>query len=323
MDVTLVQVRSFLTIARFNSFTKAAEFLHISQPALTAQLQQLESSLDLRLFDRNTRHVTLTRVGRDLMPVLERLLLEFEGVVAGAKDVAAQQQGIIRLASVRSVVATLLPESIATFRKRYRYTSFDLRDDNSHGVIARVRADDVEFGIANANHDLPDLELTDLWQDDMEVVCTKMHPLADLEQVTIEDIAKYPLILLDHSSDSRTLLDAAFASAGRLVIPACEVSCSSAAVGLVRAGIGVALLASLAVFASNLNFYPDLTAKPINAKRLKRHIKLVRKASFSLSPAAQAFVDLLLGSPANGPTHGGAHKNWKFDSTAVFDMHKN
>jgi DNA-binding transcriptional LysR family regulator len=296
MDITLVQVRSFLTIARFNSFTQAAQYLHISQPALTAQVQQLESSLSLRLFNRNTRHVTLTRVGRDLMPVLERLLLEFEGVVAGARDSAAQRQGIIRFASVRSVVATLLPEAMASFRKQYRYINFDLRDDNSHGVIARVRADDVEFGIANANHDLPDLELTDLWQDDMEVVCPRTHPLADLQQVQLEEITKYPLILLDHSgSDSRTILDAAFASAGRLVIPACEVSCSSAAVGLVRAGLGIALIASLAVFASNLHFYPELTAKPIDAAHLKRHIKLIRKAGSSLSPAAQAFVDLLLG----------------------------
>ncbi len=297
MDITLTQVRSFLTVARFNSFTQAAQFLHISQPALTAQVQQLESSLNIRVFNRDTRHVSLTRLGRDLMPIFERLLVEFEGVVAGARDAAAQRQGIVRFASVPSVVATLLPSAVACFRKQYPYLQLDLRDDHSQGVIARIRNGDVEFGIANAGRDLPDLEVMDLWQDDMQVVFPNTHPVASLQKVTLEQIAKYPLILLDRNrSDSRTILDSAFAAAGHLVIPTCEVGCSSAAIGLVRAGVGIALLASLAISASNLRSYPELSCRSIDDQQLQRHIKFIRKAGFSLSPAAQAFADLLLES---------------------------
>jgi LysR family transcriptional regulator, carnitine catabolism transcriptional activator len=295
MDITLVQVRSFLAVARFNSFTQAAQFLHISQPALTAQVQQLEYTLDLRLFNRNTRHVSLTHAGSDLMPVLERLLLEFDGVVTGARDAAAQRYGIIRFASVRSVVATLLPAAMASFRKQHRYIHFDLRDDNSPGVISKIRAGEVEFGIANASHDYPDLEVTDLWHDEIQVVFPKDHPIAEMDTFDLEEATKYPLILLNHhGSDSRTVLDAAFAATGHPVIPACEVGCSSAAVGLVRAGIGIALLASLAVHASNLHSFPELSSRSIDGPNLKRHIKLIRKQGCCLSPATQSFVDLLL-----------------------------
>ena len=291
-----MQVRSFLTVARFNSFTQAAQFLHISQPALTAQVQQLESSLNLRVFNRDTRHVSLTRAGRDLMPILERLMVEFEGVVAGARDAAAQRRGIVRFASIPSVVATLLPGAVTHFRKQYRYIQLDLRDDNSQGVIARIRNGDVEFGIANADRELPDLEVIDLWQDDMQVVFPNSHPIAGLQRVTLPEIARFPLILLDRNrSDSRGMLDTAFAAAGHLVIPTCEVGCSSAAIGLVRAGLGIALLASLAINASNLQSFPELSSRSVDAPHLQRHIKLIRKAGFTLSPAAQAFADLLLG----------------------------
>jgi DNA-binding transcriptional LysR family regulator len=295
MDITLVQVRSFLTVARFNSFTQAAQFLHISQPALTAQVQQLESSLNLRVFNRDTRHVSLTRVGRDLMPIFERLLIEFEEVVAGARDAAARRQGIVRFASVPSVVATVLPDAITRFRKEYPSLHLDLRDDNSHGVIARVRSGDVELGIANAGPNLHDLDITDLWQDDMQVVLPDSHPITHLRKVTLEEVSKYPIIMLDRNrSDSRKILDTAFAAAGHLVVPICEVGSSSAAVGLVRAGVGIALLASLAIGASNLHSFPELSLRSIDASHLERQIKLIRKVGHALSPAAQAFADLLL-----------------------------
>ena len=77
----LRQVRSFVVVARFSSFTRAADLLNLTQPALTVQIRQLEQSLGVKLFDRNTRAVELTRIGREMLPVLERLLGEFDAVV--------------------------------------------------------------------------------------------------------------------------------------------------------------------------------------------------------------------------------------------------
>ena len=81
MDLSLRQLRAFVSVAHLKSFTRAASVLHLSQPALTVQIRRLEEALAVRLLDRNTRAVELTRVGRDLVPVFQRLLRELDTVV--------------------------------------------------------------------------------------------------------------------------------------------------------------------------------------------------------------------------------------------------
>jgi DNA-binding transcriptional LysR family regulator len=98
MNPTLRQIRSFVAVSRLRSFTQAAKELHLSQPALTVQIRQLEEMLGMPLFDRNTRSVQPTRAGRELAPQLERLQLELETVLAQTREQAKGQRGVVRLA---------------------------------------------------------------------------------------------------------------------------------------------------------------------------------------------------------------------------------
>jgi DNA-binding transcriptional LysR family regulator len=293
MDVTLMQVKAFLSVARCGSFTQAAHVLHISQPALSVQVRQLEDSLNLRLFDRDTRHVALTHSGNELLPIFQRLYVEFERVVANARDLAAKKQGVVRLACVPSIATTYLPEAIALFRKRHPNISIDLRDAHGRRVVSLVRSDDVEMGITNASFNSEEIDYLDLYQEKIHVVFPKSHPIGALEQVTIEQIAKYPLVLLSPELNSRTILDAAFAEAGLMVSPAIEVTHPSTAIGMVRAGIGVALLGSLVINASNVHSYPELLSRAIKNPHLHLRIRLIWKMGCSFSPPAQAFARLL------------------------------
>ena len=93
MNISLRQIRAFIVVARFSSFTRAADLLHLTQPALTVQIRQLEQALGVKLFDRNTRAVELTRIGRELLPVLERLLGEFDAVVVSTREMATLRYG--------------------------------------------------------------------------------------------------------------------------------------------------------------------------------------------------------------------------------------
>src|SRR4029450_3460481 len=90
MRVTFGQVRGFVTVASTGSFTQAAEALHLSQPALTTRIRQLEEALDIRLFDRNTRSVALTDAGRMLLPIFLRLVGDLEGAVMKARERAGR-----------------------------------------------------------------------------------------------------------------------------------------------------------------------------------------------------------------------------------------
>jgi DNA-binding transcriptional LysR family regulator len=293
MDFTLQQAKAFLTVARFCSFTHAAQILHVSQPALTVQVQQLEESLNLRLFDRGTRRVILTAAGRELVPMLQTLILEHEAIMANARDLAASRQGTIRLACVPSIATTYLPEAISRFRERHTNVAFDLRDVNGQRVVAMVREEEVEFGITNIDQKWPDLDVTGLYQEEIHAVFPKSHPIAELKEITLEDVAQYPLILLGTEFNSRVILETAFIAAGQLVKPICEPKCTSTAIGMVRAGLGIALLGSLVIAASNLYCFPQLCSRPLYSPSLTLSINLIRKTGRSLSPATQAFIDLL------------------------------
>jgi DNA-binding transcriptional LysR family regulator len=294
MNITLMQINAFLTVARFGSFTKAAHELHLSQPALSVQIQQFEEGLGLRLFDRNTRHVDLTSTGRDLAPLLRHLMQEFEAAVTSAQDISAKRQGIIRFACLPSLACTYLPEAIAQFRKLHPQVSFVLRDAVGKRVVSMVREDEVEFGITDGEPNWPDFESFELSRDEMHVVFPSSHPIARRKKVTLHEIAEYPLVFLDPETNSRIMLDNAFAAENRLVLPACEVTYISTAIGMVRAGLGLAILSSLSIKATNLRSIPEIRSRRIDDPGLVRSINLVKKAGRALTPSAQSFADLLI-----------------------------
>lgn len=293
MNFTLLQAKAFLTVARYCSFTRAAQVLHISQPALTVQVQQLEESFNLRLFDRGTRRVALTAAGRELAPMLQKLILEQEAIMGSARDLAGSKHGTIRLACVPSIATTYLPEAISRFREKHINVRFDLRDVNGQRVVGMVREDEVEFGITNIDQKWPDLEATPLYREEIHVIFPKSHPIGGQSKITLEDIAQYPLILLGTEFNSRAVLEAAFVAEGQLVRPVCEPKCTSTVIGMVRGGLGIALLGSLVVAASNLYCFSELCSRPVDEPALTLPINLIRKVGRSLSPAAQTFIDIL------------------------------
>ncbi|WP_207461354.1 LysR family transcriptional regulator [Azospirillum sp. SYSU D00513] len=290
MNVNLRQVRAFIVTARFASFTRAANLLNLSQPALTVQIRQLEQSLGVRLFDRNTRSVELTRVGRDLLPALERLLGDFDAVVESAREMAALRSGSVSIAALPSVAATVLPPLIAEFRAAHPRIRVQIRDGVGRRINALVQEEAVDFGIGADIEPEAGLETVRLLGDELLAVLPPDHRLCAAERLTLEELAAEPLILTNPESTVRYLANRAFAERNLLIAPAYEVTYMSTAVGLVRAGLGIALLPSTAI---ELSLAPAIALRPVDTPALRRSIALVLKAGRSLSPAAQAFREML------------------------------
>jgi LysR family transcriptional regulator, carnitine catabolism transcriptional activator len=290
MNMHLRQVRSFVVVARFRSFTRAADLLNLTQPALTVQIRQLEQSLGVKLFDRNTRAVELTRIGREMLPVLERLLGEFDAVVANAREMANLRYGTVRIAALPSVAATVLPPLIARFKERHPQIKVVLRDSVGERINAAVRDEEVDFGIGSDIEPDAELETVPLFEDVMRAVVPAAHPLADAVEIRLDRLIEEPLILMDKGSSVRSLIDRAFADGGHLVVPAYEVTYMSTATGLVRAGLGIAILPSTAI---ELRMEAELPSLAIGNPVLRRPITLVLKAGRSLPPAAEALRDML------------------------------
>ena len=294
MNLTLPQIRAFVTVSRCGSFTLAAHALHRTQPTVTSQIRQMEEALGLRLFDRSTRQLRLTAVGRDLAPVLARMLHELDDVTDSARQLMSLQRGVVRLSALPSIAANYLPPRIAAFRRDHPALAFVLRDALDEEVQALVRSGQVEFGITDQGPGTADLEVTPLMDDSVCAVYMADHPLDRVSRIDIDALCRFDLILMAPGSGARRLVDAAFGALGRHALPACEATYNATAIGMVRAGLGVALMPAASI---DPGIEPALRARPVASPGFLRRIGLIRRQNATLSPGAKTFFDVLLADP--------------------------
>ncbi|GJD49925.1 HTH-type transcriptional regulator CynR [Methylobacterium crusticola] len=297
MDLNLRQVRAFVSVSHLRSFTRAAGLLHLSQPALTVQIQRLEEALDVRLLDRNSRSVALTRIGRELLPVFQRVLRELDAVVVDTRDLAARRHGVVRLACLPSFAAGLLPDAIVAFRAEHPRMSFVVKDVIARRVIDLVRREEVDLGLTGGEVQDAELTVLDRLTDTLHVVYPEGHPIGSVPEVTLEHLAEHPLVLMDAETSVRAVVDAAFVAAGRLPAAACEATYMMTAVGMVRAGLGLTILPGSA---REVRAEPGLRARPIREPSFVRPVCLVAKRNRTLPAAAELFLAALRRALAQG-----------------------
>ena len=290
-DLSLRQIRAFVSVAHLKSFTHAATLLHLSQPALTVQIRRLEEALAVKLLDRNTRSVELTRVGRELAAVFQRLLRELDAVVIDTRDLAAKRYGVVRLAALPSVAAGLLPDVIAHFREANPRVTFVLKDVIAGRVLGLVRSEEVDFGIMGGEFVEPSIEVVYKARDRMHVIFPAVHPIGSVLEITLEVLADYPLILMDPDTSVRAIVDGAFIAAGRLPIPACEATYMMTAIGMVRAGLGITILPG---DAREIRAEPSLRSRRIDDPSFERTIAVIKKAGRTLPPVSEGFLEELV-----------------------------
>jgi DNA-binding transcriptional LysR family regulator len=290
VNLNLSHLQAFVVTSRLGSFTRAAQRLHVSQPAVTKQIRQLEQTLSVRLLDRTTRSVALTRVGKELVPIVERLLREFDSVVVNAKSLSAKGSGVLAIAALPSLCSTVLPAVMAKYRHRYSGVTVILKDLVTSRIMAKVKAEEVDLGIGSYSETDPDCRFQHLVSDHILAVFPSTSRLGRRRSVPLHDLAGMPLILLDPESSVRSLVDRAFESVGRFPTPAYEVAYVPTALALARAGLGTALLPSAAIEPRALR---GLAARPIRQPAIVRDLGMIVKAGRSLSPAAESFMELL------------------------------
>ena len=290
MNINLRQLRAFVSIGRLGSFTKAADALHATQPALSAQIRELEESLGVKLFDRSTRSVTLTQAGEDLLPVVDNVLGDLGSVVARARDVARRNTGRVTVAALPSLSATLMPDVVARMRALHPGIAIVIKDALAERILGLIRADEVDLALTSAPPTDPQLQFTPLMNDRMVAVLPPGHPLASARTVKLADILDSSLVLMDRDSSVRRIVDGACASIGRMAEPAYEAAYMSTAIGLVRAGLGATLLPSSA---SELRDTTGLCVREIGAPAIERPLGLLTQRQRSASPAVEAFVAIL------------------------------
>jgi DNA-binding transcriptional LysR family regulator len=297
MDVNLRQIRAFLAVVSAGSFTRAAELLSLSQPALTVRVRQLEDQVGVRLIDRGARVLELTREGRELYPVFQRIIRDFDAAIADVTEFTEAERGVVRIAALPSFCTGPLASLFVDFKAVNPGLSFILRDAVGKKIAGMVRAEEVDFGIGVEGEREADLEYIDLCQDRLMLVMPAGHVLSGRDIVTLADVAVHPFIMMGRETSVRRMVDLAFAASGLPLRPACEATYMATAVSMVRAGLGVTMLPSSAV---EINIYPDVVARVVAGDGMTRKIVIIKRRDARLRTTADALYSALLAAELPG-----------------------
>ena len=283
MNVTLRQLRVFLAVSEGRNFSQAGDFVGLTQPAVSRSISELESSLGLKLLDRTTREVVLTEVGRGLASQLLRILDELDDALKYVVGLAESRTGKVRVASSPTLSANLMPSCIAACAERAPGIKLTLLDRIQQDVLASVRNNEVDFGVVIEPGFTDDLYCESILNDSFVAVLQPTHPLAQKKRVRWDALNGETLVLLDHASGSRRLIDAALTDAGVSCDVAQELGHPTTVFRMVEAGIGISVMPLLASPISGLK---HLVVRPLTPQRMRK-VMLVRRRNRDLSPLAK------------------------------------
>ncbi len=290
INCELLDLRALVAVAEGRSFHRAAQQLNLSQPALSRRIQKLESSVGAILIERTTRHVRLTPAGREVLPLIQRMLEEFDGSLVGLMADGERQAGRITLASVPSATVRFLPDVLQQFAQDYRNTRVRILDLSATECAEAVRTGEAEFGLSLPVSTDADLAYEPLHDDPYGLVCRKNDPLASMENVTWGDLVDHRLVTVHRASGNRTTLEAGLAAQGIHLTWFYEVTRLTSALALVDAGLGPSILPRLACAGPEAR---DLVWRPLGEPLIVRTIGLLKRPSAPISPAAARLVTLL------------------------------
>ncbi|MBC7739039.1 MAG: LysR family transcriptional regulator [Candidatus Saccharibacteria bacterium] len=250
-----VQLRAFHQVALTGSFSRAAEALHVTQPAISDQIRKLEEEYDTLLFNRAKRQVTLTWAGTTLLEVTRRLFDAEDQALQLLTENRALQGGTLRIVADSAVHVLRV---LAAFRVRYPAVLVQVRSGNSAQVMTSLHAYDADLGVIGEIPDGQTFDHVRLNATAITAFVAAGHPLAGADVLPWASLPDLPLILREQGSKTRTKLEAAALANGVTLTPAIEAEGREAVRELVAAGAGVG-------FVSGAEFLPDprLVAVPL------------------------------------------------------------
>lgn len=244
------RLQVFHAVAKHLSFTKAAEALFMTQPAVTFQVRQLEEHFNTRLFDRAQGKIALTAAGVVALEYAERILGLSAELDARLKEMGHEASGPLLIGASTTLAEFLLPRVLGEFKARHPAVVPRLFVANSEAVQARVAERTLDLGFIEGDSHLPSLTHDLCCRDELRVVCAVKHPLAKLARVEPRALAEHAYISREPGSGTREVIDRYLQKAG-LSVEALQVvmeaSSPEALKGLVATGLGFAIMSRVTV----------------------------------------------------------------------------
>lgn len=239
MDVR--QLEMFRAVAEEGSFTRAAERLHVSQSAVSRQVQLLEDELGGRLLHRGKRALP-TPPGELLLRLAQRVQRDMQEVVGQISDTQELKRGTLTLAGGMTVCMHILPPLLKKYRRQFPGIELRVLSVSSETTLRLLRAHEVDLALLTLPVTGPDLEVVPVLKEEMVAVMAPGHPLAKQRTVDPQTLARFPLILYERGSNSRRLQEGVFAELGAGLKVAMETENVEIIKAMVRSGLGISIV---------------------------------------------------------------------------------
>ncbi|MDX5333036.1 MAG: LysR family transcriptional regulator [Gammaproteobacteria bacterium] len=289
MEIQALQ--TFVAVAEAASVSRAAEALHLTQPAVSKRLAGLETELGTPLFDRIGRRLALTEAGRTLLPNARRILQELEESRRLIANLSREVRGPLSLATSHHIGLHRLPPVLRRYTRDHPQVELDLRFMDSEAACAAVEHGDLELAVVTLpSAPAPVLDTGLVWDDPLVVVTGLNHPLAGRGRVALRELAAYPAILPAVGTYTREIIARAVEATGTTLNVNLETNYMETIKMMVSIGLGWSAL-------PRTMLGPELRELHVEELRLVRQLGTVRHRERTLSNAAQAFIETLAAHP--------------------------
>ncbi len=287
--MTLRHLRIFITVYQQQSITKAAEALNMTQPAVTRAIQELEEHYARPLFERIHRRIYVTEAGRQLYKQAVHVNAIMDKMETDMTD--WEEAGVMRIGAGTTLGCVLLPRVLSAFMKAHPRLRIRSTVTDTTRLQEMLLHNEIDFALIEGAPEDPSLERMPIGKDRMVLILPKEHPLCGRENITIPDLAEYPVIASERGSASRNFLEHLFSMHGLSLSPVMESGSIPVILQAVQAGLGISLMPRKLV-----SMYGDpraLEERPLSYEILTRESHLVWHENKYIGQSAREFIDLV------------------------------
>jgi LysR family transcriptional regulator, low CO2-responsive transcriptional regulator len=291
MHTTLRQMKVFQIVAEQLNYTRAARVLHLSQPAVSMQVKQLEDSVGLPLFEHTGKKIQLTEAGREIYLYARTIFQTFgemEEVIAAMKGLGTGRLNI----AVASTVNYFAPRLLAAFSRRYPGIDLHLDVTNRQRLMGLLKANEIDIVLMGLPPEDIELEYEPFMENPLVVIAPPGHPLEGASNIPVQRLAQEVFIMREEGSGTRLAMERFFAEQDIAFSAGMQMTRNEAIKQAVRAGMGLGLVSTHTI---ELEVETKrLVVLDVEGFPLQRHWYMVYRKGKRLSPAAKAFHDFVL-----------------------------
>lgn len=299
MDTQALQ--AFISVAETESFSLAAQQLHLTQPAVSKRIAQLESNLDIQLFDRLPRKAILSPAGEALLPKARHILSELLDIKTELASLTGDVSGTLRIGTSHHIGLHHLPHLLRQFHTAYPQVKLALQFLGSEAACEALAQGDLDIAFATLpleNH--PKLDMTPVWRDPLKFVCSHTHPLSKVKKLSLEDLSQHEAILPETNTVTFEIIESAFKKEGvslQTALPSRyreTISLMSSYMETIKMMAGVGL--GWAVLPEHMAQDKELLTLNAGPKNLYRELGVLQRKGKTLGNAGRAFLAILPGN---------------------------